>query len=325
MMVLLAIDGGGTRTRCIALDQQGRVVSKGESGPSNHLHVPLGAATAALREATAAALSAANATVRDVAIVSAGLAGVDFDGTGRHEAVGMLHDIGFERVVVEGDMVIAHRGALAGDPGVIALAGTGSSVLGIALDGTMIKAGGWGPLYGDQGSAYQLGRLGLVAAAEAYDRSGPRTILLSKLMNALGVTDFPATMSRLYSDRSGQAHVAALGRVVNECAEEGDDVAVAICRQAGADLAREVLAVLGRLSLSQGGVPAAGGPVSYQGAVLRGSPPVRAAFVATLRAQASGVDVRPPRFEAIVGAALIGARQAGWTLPVDGMEILRAV
>jgi N-acetylglucosamine kinase-like BadF-type ATPase len=313
MMVLLAIDGGGTRTRCIALDQQGRVVSKGESGPSNHLHVPLGAATAALREATAAALSAANATVRD------------FDGTGRHEAVGMLHDIGFERVVVEGDMVIAHRGALAGDPGVIALAGTGSSVLGIALDGTMIKAGGWGPLYGDQGSAYQLGRLGLVAAAEAYDRSGPRTILLSKLMNALGVTDFPATMNRLYSDRSGQAHVAALGRVVNECAEEGDDVAVAICRQAGADLAREVLAVLGRLSLSQGGVPAAGGPVSYQGAVLRGSPPVRAAFVATLRAQASGVDVRPPRFEAIVGAALIGARQAGWTLPVDGMEILRAV
>ena len=178
MTLLLAIDGGGTRTRCIAVGRDGGIRGQGEAGPSNHLHVPMDVATAALRTATAAALSASGAAAADVALVSAGLAGVDFDGTGASDGAGMLRSIGFDRVAVYGDMVIAHRGALAGQAGVMALAGTGSSVLGIGNDGTMIKAGGWGPLYGDGGSAYQLGRLGLAAAAEAYDASGPMTSLL---------------------------------------------------------------------------------------------------------------------------------------------------
>ena len=48
MTWLLAIDGGGTRTRCIALDRDGARRGEGEAGPSNHLHVPLVTATAAL-------------------------------------------------------------------------------------------------------------------------------------------------------------------------------------------------------------------------------------------------------------------------------------
>ena len=190
MTLLLAIDGGGTRTRCIAVDRDGGIRGRGESGPSNHLHIPMDSATVALRTATAEALSASGAAAADVALVSAGLAGVDADGTGAEEGAGMLRSIGFDRVAVYGDMVIAHRGALAGEPGVMALAGTGSSILGIGNDGTMIKAGGWGPLYGDGGSAYQLGRLGLAAAAEAYDGSGPRTSLVTRLTGALGVAAF---------------------------------------------------------------------------------------------------------------------------------------
>jgi N-acetylglucosamine kinase-like BadF-type ATPase len=314
MTLLLAIDGGGTRTRCIALDRDGVRSGEGEAGPSNHLHVPLVTATAALRCATAAALSAAGATTGDVAIVSAGLAGVDFDGTGAEDAARMLRSIGFSRVVVHGDMVIAHWGALAGAAGVVALAGTGSSVLSIAADGTMTKAGGWGPLYGDQGSAYQLGRLGLVAAAEAFDGSGAATVLVERLTRAVGVSRFPDTVARLYADLSGQQHVAALAPVVDACAEEGDEVAAAICRQAGDDLARVVLAVAR-------GLPAADRRVSYQGAVLVRSRLVRAAFLAALEKDGLELDVRPPRFEPIVGAALLGARAAGWQLALERLEM----
>jgi N-acetylglucosamine kinase-like BadF-type ATPase len=313
MTLLLAIDGGGTRTRCIALDRDGVQRGEGEAGPSNHLHVPLATATAALRGATDAALAAAGATIEDVAIVSAGLAGVNFDGTGAEDAAGMLRSAGFSRVVVHGDMVIAHWGALAGAAGVVALAGTGSSVLSIAAAGTMTKAGGWGPLYGDQGSAYQLGRLGLVAAAEAYDGSGPATVLVERLTRAVGVSRFPDTVARLYADLSGQLHVAALAPIVDACAEAGDEVAAVICRQAGNDLARVVLAVARRL-------PAADRRVSYQGAVLGRSRLVRGAFLTALEADALELDVRPPRFEPIVGAALLGARAAGWQLALERLE-----
>jgi N-acetylglucosamine kinase-like BadF-type ATPase len=313
MTLLVAIDGGGTRTRCVAVDRDGGRRGEGGAGPSNHLHVPLMTATAALRDATATALSTAGATPDDVAMVSAGLAGVDFDGTGAEDGARMLRSIGFNRVVVHGDMVIAHRGALAGAPGIVALAGTGSSVLAIAADGSTIKAGGWGPLYGDQGSAYQLGRLGLVAAAEAFDGSGPATVLVERLAHAVGVSRFPDTVARLYSDLSGQQHVAALAPVIDACAEEGDEVAAAICRQAGDDLARAVLAVARRL-------PARDRRVSYQGAVLARSRHVRATFLAMLEADGLELQVRPPRFEPIVGAALLGARAAGWELALESLE-----
>jgi glucosamine kinase len=313
MRIILAIDGGGTKTRCVAVDADGVVRGQGIAGPSNHLHVPIEAATEALRSATAAALRASGANVADVELVSVGLAGVDFDGTGAVEAFGMLRSIGFDRAFVQGDMVIAHRGALTGSPGVVALAGTGSSVLGIAADGTMIKVGGWGPLYGDQGSAHQLGRLGLTAAADAVDGSGPATSLVGALSTALGLSTFRDSVARLYSeDASGQLMVAALAPVVDASAKDGDDVALRICRQAGADLARQVVAVLRRMPEET--------TVSYQGAVLRRSAIVRAAFSDAIASGANGVEIRPPVLEPIGGAVLIGARAAGWPLPLAALE-----
>ena len=313
MTLLLAIDGGGTRTRCIAVDRDGRIRGEGRAGPSNHLHVPMDVAAAALRNAATTALSAAGATTADVALVSAGLAGVDCDGTGADDATAMLRSIDVDRSVVHGDMVIAHRGALAGAPGVVALAGTGSSVLGLAADGAMIKAGGWGPLYGDEGSAYQLGRLGLVAAAQAFDGSGPATALIEKLTRALGVADFRDTVSPLYALGGGQHRVAALAEVVDACAADGDEVAAAICRRAGVDLAHAVVAVIRRL-------PVQDVLVSYHGAVLERSPRVRAAFVDALGSEAPDAEVRPPRFEPVLGAALLGAAMLGWHLPIDAPE-----
>jgi glucosamine kinase len=314
MTLMLAIDGGGTRTRCLAVDRDGLVKGVGVAGPSNHLHVSVADATGALLAASSAALSAAGASPGDVALVSAGLAGVDADGTGAADATAMLRAIGFDRTLVHGDMVIAHRGALAGEPGVVALAGTGSSVLGLAADGSTIKAGGWGPLYGDHGSAYQIGRLGLTAAAEAFDGSGDPTDLLPRLTSALGLTHFSGSLQRLYSGGDRQRDVAGLAPIVDACAEDGDAVAAAICRQAGDGLARLVGAVLRRLRMT-------GGLVSYQGAVLERSRFVRGAFVDALRRYAPGAEVQPPRFEPIAGAALLGAAALGWPWPMDRLEI----
>ena len=316
MTLLLAIDGGGTRTRCLAVDADGHVRGEGSAGPSNHLHVPFADAARALRVATSAALDSARATSADVALVSAGLAGVDVDGTGAAEAAAMLEPSGFGRLAIYGDMVIAHRGALTGEPGVIALAGTGSSVLGISAAGQCMKAGGWGPVYGDQGSAYQIGRLALTAAAEAFDGSGPPTMLVERLTIALGVPDFRHTTAQVYGDALGQQRVAALAAIVDACVEDGDEVAAAICRRAGRDLARSVSAVVHRLCEPQLSI-------SYQGAVLRRSRTVRDAFGEALAA--AGLDVRPPRFEPIAGAVWLGARALGWSVSLDSAEMTRGV
>ena len=107
--------------------------------------------------------------------------------------------------------------------------------------------------------------------------------------------------------------VAALGAVVDACAKDGDPVALAICRHAGADLARQVVAVLRRM-------PAGERTVSYQGAVLSKSVRVRTAFREGIIGSGKDVEIRPPALEPIAGAVLLGATAAGWHLPVAALE-----
>src|SRR4029450_8111941 len=63
-----------------------------------------------------------------------------------------------QRVEVISDVEAALLGALDGRPGILVLAGTGSIVMGRDSQGRVARTGGLGPLIGDEGSAFWLGR-----------------------------------------------------------------------------------------------------------------------------------------------------------------------
>lgn len=307
MEVILAVDGGGSRTRCLALDRRGVLLGAGSGGPSNHLLVSREVTKESLGEAIRGACAAAGLQGEEVVLVSAGTAGVDYDGAGAEEVEAVLGELGFRRALVSGDMVIAHAGALGGRPGVLALAGTGSSVLGVGPDGTRVKVGGWGPVYGDEGSAYRIGRMALTAAARAYDGRGPATGLTAALLRALGLRDFRETLARVYVRGMEPREVAALSRVACEVAESGDAVARAVLIRAGEELAEAVEAAARRL-----GAAGAEVLVSYQGSVLTSCALVRARFGEEVRRRLPGACVVPPRFEPVIGAYLLGRAATGW-------------
>lgn len=307
MKVMLAIDGGGSRTRCRAITRAGHTLGAGASGASNHLLVALEVVSASLEEASNAALAQAQLERADVACVSAGLAGVDYDGSGAAEMKELFRELGFANAVINGDMVIAHAGALGGRSGVLALAGTGSAILGIDASGRRVKVGGWGPVYGDEGSAYSSAQHALRAAARAYDGRGPRTALLNVITRALGLNDFRETVARIYVGKMGPREIAALSRAVYETAEAGDEVARNIFLEAGADLAEGVAAALQQLNLA-----GERQVVSYQGSVLAACALVRERFSEALRRQFPDVSIQPPRATPALGAYLLGCAALGW-------------
>jgi N-acetylglucosamine kinase-like BadF-type ATPase len=291
----------------LALDHQGNVLGEGGGGPSNHLLVSLVTAKTSFEEAIRGACAQAGLKDESVVCVSAGTAGVDYDGAGAEEVAGILRELGFGRAVVVGDMVIAHAGALGVRPGVLALAGTGSSVFGVGPDGTRAKVGGWGPVYGDEGSAYRIGRKALTAAARAYDGRGAATALTDALVRELGLRDFRETVARVYVRGMEPREVAALSRVAYEVAEAGDEVARAIFLRAGEELAEAVEAAARRLGMAGSEVP-----VSYQGSVLTSCALVRERFGETLRRRLPGASILPPRHEPVLGAYLLGREALGW-------------
>ena len=305
MEVILAIDGGGSRTRCLAMNQAGKIIGEATTGPSNHLLVDKKIVARSLTMAIETALTSANLKRNEVACVSAGLAGVDYDGTGAAEMRELFVDLGFTELVINGDMVIAHAGALGAHPGVVALSGTGSCVLGIGANGERVKVGGWGPIYGDEGSAYRIGEMSLRAAAQAYDGRGRATALVQSLTSALGLNDFKETVACVYVDAMEPREIAALCRVAYETAEAGDEVAREIFLRAGDELAESVNAAVRQLGLDET-------LVSYQGSVLESCHLLRQQFSDQVQRAGNVAAVVSPKFEPVIGAYLLGCKALKW-------------
>ncbi len=145
------------------------------------------------------------------------------------------------RVEVLSDAQIAHLGALGGEAGVLILAGTGSIVIGRDRTGRWARAGGFGPLLGDEGSGFWLGRAWLRATTQGEDFLPAR---------------------RLIQSRDPVRNIAALAPSVIARARRGDRRARTIVAEAQQHLAAQAVEVVRRLRLS--------GPVtvSWAGSVL---------------------------------------------------------
>ncbi len=140
-----------------------------------------------------------------------------------------------QRLVVVSDARIALEGAFEGASGLIVIAGTGSMVMARNRKGTTARAGGWGALLGDEGSAYAVGKAGLRALADAFD-GGPETALRDLLGDAFALHTPDALIRRVYADRWALSEAAP---VILEAAAGGDAVAEAIVREQTRSLARQ--------------------------------------------------------------------------------------
>lgn len=305
--ILIAVDGGGTRTRCAAFDQTGTLRAHAETGPSNHLVTDGKLAFEALAESIFKVLQICGIDRKQVSAVSVGLAGVDVGGEGLLEARECLHHLGFENCIISADIVTAHAGALNGAPGVLALSGTGAAFYGLAADGRHFKVGGWGPVYGDEGSAYWIGQMALRAAAAAYDGRQSKTLLVESICDALGLRDFSETLQCIYRSQMRVRLIADLSRTTEAVAATGDPTALRILENAGDELAGGVEAVVRTLGYSGSEYQ-----VAWEGAVLRNSEIVRSRFCSSLAQHLPGVVIISPRFDPVYGAYLIASKTLGW-------------
>jgi N-acetylglucosamine kinase-like BadF-type ATPase len=299
--VVLAIDAGGTRTRCIAVARDGRVLGAGVAGPANVVQCGAAEVRCNLLEAVRSALACAGIPAGRVRAVAAGLAGVFPDGRNR-EPVERVLRAAFPRVrvAVTGDAVIALRGAIPEGHGVVALSGTGSCVFGISLDTQeWARVGGGGPLLGDEGSGYGVALAGLHAAWQSGDGRGEPTLLAPRLSRALGVDRIDDVVDVVYGKSFGRDRIAALAEVVADAAGEGDPSALHILRQAGYDLGLAVVAAIRKLGMK------GRCPVSWQGALFAREGVFLDAFTDTVRAGWPEAGVRPPQLPPAGGAFLL--------------------
>jgi len=235
MAYYLGVDGGASKTAALVTDDNGRALGDGLAGPSNHLRVGIETAARNIERAVNRALVAADVASREIAWTYCGIAGADHPAH-RQEVVDSL-SVFFPRgnFTVDNDARIALSGAVGFGAGIVVIAGTGSVCVGRNDAGDEARAGGWGPLVGDEGSGFAIARAGLAAILRAFDGRGPATLMTEFLKRDYDM--MPPDLPRfVYATTTHADDIARVGKLVIDAAENGDAPAHEIVQRAG-DLA----------------------------------------------------------------------------------------
>jgi glucosamine kinase len=274
---VLGVDAGGSATRAVLM-QDGQILSRFDEPPLN-----------VLLQADAAERLAALITASGAAAAGLGLAGLRGPEHAAEMGASLAAATGVDVVVVD-DTEAALVGAFAFGPGIVVIAGTGSNALGQSGDGTTARAGGYGFLVGDEGSAYWFASQALRAALRSHDGSGLQSAELEAAVTDEYGLDFDALVRLVYSDPADRQLLTRLAPAV--MALDDDPVMRAIL-DAGCDYLVALANVLRRqLGTAEPGHEL---PVAMHGGVFQ-SPYVRRRFVSATGAEPAA---RAPEFGAV--------------------------
>jgi len=251
----LGFDGGGTKTECILTDAEGRVLGRSLGGPSNPLRAGYTRAWFALSEAADVVLGRQKLSAGHIRGVCAGLGGAGRSGVVRQATTFFKKAYPNAEIRVTTDLEIALEAAFGSADGIILLAGTGSAAFGRGENGKTARAGGRGPWFSDEGSAFDIGRRAFKAVVEAEESRGPETGLSKRLFKWHQAHDWDSLLDQV--SKNADDVFPKTFPLVAELAERGDEVARAILSSAALSLANLAACVVDQLGWRNREIPVA--------------------------------------------------------------------
>ena len=298
--LLLGADGGGTKTVGILASGDGRLLAQCQVGASNPNVVGVETAAGHLAELLSSCCERSGRSPADVGAAVFGLAGAGNNAVQERLSVALTKALQDRRLPVpkfrfETDARIALEGAFRGGPGIIVIAGTGSSVLGKLPDGAVRLVGGWGRTIGDEGSGYYVGLEAVRAVARSLDgRDAPGS--LQKILAESGLASRERLVNAVYQEGYS---LPSLAPAVMSAAADGDGEALGIFRRGAALLAEQVAVLLPAwAALPRIGVVFVGGLIDHDSVYAR---ILREAIIA----QSPAVQVHAPQEGPASGAVLL--------------------
>ena len=248
-VLLLGIDGGGSRCRARLCNIAGTTLSEGVAGAAN-IRLGVEQSFASVLQATIQCMSGAGLSSRDFERVVACVALAGASEPSQLEAA-RRHEHPYRLAVFVTDAQAACIGAHGGRDGGIIVIGTGS--IGWAeLNGRQYQVGGWGWPISDEGSGAWLGCEALRRTLWAHDGRMPWSALLRSLFAKF--RSDPHAIVHWMTDASPKDFAAFAPAIVEHASN--DPVAVELLRLAGGHvdaLAQRLIDFgVGRLSLVGG-------------------------------------------------------------------------
>jgi glucosamine kinase len=302
--IVIGVDGGGSKTRVLVGTADGEILTSLD-GPKSAV-APGEAAQSA--EVIGELVTRALAEIAQPGAVVPRVLYCGVAGTGREEERKALHaaldakELA-EEVVIDSDGLIAMYDALEDRPGILLVVGTGSIAYGRSPAGEIVRCGGWGPAFGDEGSGGWIGRRALSIVAASSDGREPPTALLFPILAATQCEDVQDLIP--WAAAANARAFASLAPVVFSTAAAGDPRANALVTLAAEELVLHIRALARQLFTDERAAVA----VALSGGLMERGSPLRKRLEQRLKSAVPGAQLRSEEVQPARGALRAAARR----------------
>lgn len=296
--LFLGVDGGGTKTLAVLANSQIEILSEGHTGASNPLRVGVETSVREIANAVDEACDKIGKTRFDIAAAQIGLAGVRREDLRQRIGAELRDELGIEKLEVGTDAEIALYGATDGAAGLVIIAGTGSVCCGRNARGKFARAGGWGPLAGDEGGGAGIARRALQQIAKASDGRAAKTALSERACRYFRVDAPDDLATAIYAPSMTNDKIAGFARHVIEAAREKDLIATELLIEAANELGTAAIAVIKNLGLEKNKFQ-----IAYVGGIFHAGELIFASLLEKIQTVAPAAFLAPPQLSPATAAA----------------------
>ena len=319
MECVLSIVDDGASLVALATTTGGGVVGRAQSdGPANPRHI----GTHSFRRRLERVVAEASTGLGD-AICLAVTAALTADPDAVRDFLAEVVPLDRERVRVapyEQCALAGAVGTVGPERAIVIRADVMSRGWGVGTGGREASCGGFGAVFGDEGSAYQIGVLGIQAALRALERRARNTVPKSLLLSHYGIASYHELLRPEHEEPAlDRYQIAGFAPAVFEGGQRDDQVALDILEQAGRDLATMALALVNELDLIDQSfqVLPTGRVIELRGALME-------TFIRTLKTKTAKANLIREGMGAAAGGALLAVEHLGLKVRPEIAETLRS-
>lgn len=289
---LIGVDGGGTRTTCVAARMDGTVVKRAVGQGINYNNIGMDEARRRLFD-TVEKLLDDGGKIRSMCI---GMSALDY--AADEETTRLFCGDAFDPLCtdMQSDAYTALVGYTLGQSGMLIICGTGSMILMLDQNGTQTVTGGWGHILGDPGSSHAIAMDALRTAISHWEGVCSAPALAAAAEKHFNLSHPRQLIDRVFAPDCTPDVIAGFAKDVLILAAEGDTDALSVLKTNMEHCAAQCAALLKKAPESAN--------VGLHGGVFTHNPLARELFTQALQKRVphakTGMALFPPELGALI-------------------------
>jgi N-acetylglucosamine kinase-like BadF-type ATPase len=299
-MYYLGVDGGGTKTAFVLIDEEGKLCSYTKMKSCHYIQVGFKKFEEIIKNGIKKVCDLNGCKIDDISYSFLGLPGF---GESKEDEIKLVRIV--EKILNSknfrcgNDVEAGWAGSLACEPGINIVGGTGAIGFGKDHTGNSARASGWGYYCGDEGSAYWLGKKLISYYTKQADGRLTKTPLYNIVKGEFNLKRDFDLITVVYEDlEMKRDKVASIAPLLYKAAQQNDKHAINLYKEAGYEHSLTVKAIIDKLNFNKSNKIL----VSYSGGVFKAGKYILDPFKEYLSDE--NIKLIKPKLLPVTGAAL---------------------